>query len=207
MTSIDDNGQNGSVNSVAGRPRDRELERRVYDAAIQIYAREGWPGFTFAAVARAAAVGKAALYLRWEGPGQLLQETLAVRWFPLDGIDTGSFRGDLTQLALTWFDLLTGPNAGVLLHLQADNRTNNEAQPYTSAYGTELIESGRLIGQRAIERGEIAPDLDVKLLKDLVVGGVNARIYSTPRGELTRLIQDRDNFVAKLMDIVLPGDD
>jgi DNA-binding transcriptional MerR regulator/predicted nucleic acid-binding protein len=42
-----------------GRPRDPNLESRVFAAALRVYAEAGWSGFSFDAVARRAGVGKA----------------------------------------------------------------------------------------------------------------------------------------------------
>jgi AcrR family transcriptional regulator len=55
-----------------GRPRDPNLESRVFAAVRTIYAEAGWSGFSFDAVARSAGVGKAPLYLRWKTKEDLL---------------------------------------------------------------------------------------------------------------------------------------
>ena len=62
-----------------GRPRDPNLEERVFDAAIAVYAEGGWRTFSFATVAARAGVGKAALYRRWESPGEMLKDVLDAR--------------------------------------------------------------------------------------------------------------------------------
>ena len=49
-----------------GRRRDPELDERVLEAALTVYARQGWAGFNFDAVAREAGCGRPALYRRWQ---------------------------------------------------------------------------------------------------------------------------------------------
>jgi AcrR family transcriptional regulator len=188
---------------IRGRPRDPELENRVFDAAISIYASGGWAAFTFASIAKAAAVGKAALYRRWGSRGDLLQAVLAARWFPLRDIDTGSLREDLLMVAGLWFDLLTGPHGGVLLHLQADIRSHVDARASAGRYGAGLLRQGRDVGRRAIARGEIPPGFDAALIKDAVVGGVVNRINSTNRRAWAAMLKQRDAFLADLVDLVL----
>jgi hypothetical protein len=177
----------------------------VFDEAIAIYAQGGWAAFTFGAVALAASVGKAALYRRWNGPGELLGETLTARWFPLDSGDMGSLKGDLVKSATIWFDLLTGPHAGVLLHLQADTWTNEEARRYTGKYGAQLLEQGRAVTRRAAKRGEIPAGVDGKMLQDLVVGAVINRIYSMRAADVPALRRRRDRFIQDVVGIVLTG--
>ncbi|MDQ4116617.1 MAG: TetR family transcriptional regulator, partial [Actinomycetota bacterium] len=39
--------------AAAGRPRDPEVDRRIADAAVDLFGRTGWSGFSMDAVARA----------------------------------------------------------------------------------------------------------------------------------------------------------
>lgn len=42
-----------------GRPRDPDVDRRIIEAALQVFGLSGWSGFSMEAVARTAGVGKA----------------------------------------------------------------------------------------------------------------------------------------------------
>ena len=44
-----------------GRPRDPGVDRRIAQAALDLFADAGWAGFAMEAVARRAGVGKASL--------------------------------------------------------------------------------------------------------------------------------------------------
>src|SRR5690349_14763603 len=81
-----------------GRPRDPALEDRVYAAAIGVFGQKGWSGFTIDGVAKAAGVGKASLYLRWNSKQELLFDALAARASVDVSIDTGDIRSDLRHL-------------------------------------------------------------------------------------------------------------
>src|SRR5690606_33038272 len=72
-----------------GRPRDADLEDRVFDAVLEVYSETSWRGFTLDAVGRRARVGRAALYRRWSSKDDLLVQALEAR-SPLPvPIDTG----------------------------------------------------------------------------------------------------------------------
>jgi AcrR family transcriptional regulator len=92
--------------SSRGRPRDPDLEERVFDAVIGVYGESGWAGFTLEAVARRARVGREALYRRWVGKAELLAGAVAARAPQLAAVDTGSTTGDLT--VLVWAFVVEG---------------------------------------------------------------------------------------------------
>src|SRR6266478_4410658 len=108
------------VSSSRGRPRDPNIEDRVFDAALALYGDQGWPGFNFDAVAKRAGVGKDALYRRWDSREILLREALDERWEWLRAIDEGSLREDLIALGRTVLNTFAGPFGSVALQLRAD---------------------------------------------------------------------------------------
>lgn len=188
-----------------GRPRDPAVEDRVFDAAIAVYAEGGWPDFRFATIAKRAGVGKAALYRRWASPGELLKEVLDARWYPLTPVDEGCLAADLLRQGLIWHELLSGPNFGVLLHMQRDNRFLPEARPYLAEYGDTLIEQGKLIVARAIARGELEDRPFAGSVKDLLVGGVINHLYSTQGMPTAEREAERLAYVTHLVEVILFG--
>lgn len=188
-----------------GRPRATDLESRVFDAGMAIYADGGWRGLTFDAVAREAGVGKSALYRRWADRGELLREMLEARWYPIGNIDEGSLRGDLLALARACFNMVAGPYSGVHNHLQADARAFKDARAATAPYGEQTILQARQIIRRAKARGELAADFNASLLIDIVVGGVTNHVNSTPRRLRRAMLAKADSYMAELVDVALRG--
>ena len=188
-----------------GRPRDPGLQDRVFDAAIAVYASSGWRDFTFDAVARAAGVGKAALYRRWPTRGDLLRETLEARWYRVGGMDTGSLEGDLTALARMIFDSGVGPHGDVVLHYRADLHQHAEVRRLTGSYGRELIAEARMIVRRAAARGELQGDASPALIIDVVVGAMLNRISATPDRLRATMVAKRDQIIADLVQFVIRG--
>ena len=94
------NGQALTLNRPAsrGRPRDPALDRKIFEVAIAPYGEAGWGGFNFQAIGRLAGVSKNTFYRRWPSKGAFLRELLQERWLKVDWINTGSLRGDLSDL-------------------------------------------------------------------------------------------------------------
>src|SRR5579871_5264860 len=75
-----------------GRPRDPDVDRRIAQAALDLFGDAGWAGFAMEAVARRAGVGKASLYLRWSSKEALLVDALSLRMARVTDVDTGTLR-------------------------------------------------------------------------------------------------------------------
>ena len=188
-----------------GRPRDPELEPRVFDAAMALYGQEGWAGFSFEVIAKAAGVGKNALYRRWPSKGSLLREMLEARWVAVDRIDCGAIRDDLVALCRMLFAHLSGPLGSVGLQLQLDLVRHEVVAEAVASYREDVKRSARQIVRRAIDRGELPEDTSTTLVLDVIAGSVMSHVMATPddlREEMQRRI---DAYAGSLVDLVLSG--
>jgi AcrR family transcriptional regulator len=188
-----------------GRPRDPDIEDRVYDAAMEIYSQLGWPGFTFEAITKATGIGKAAVYRRWSSRGQLLAETFEHRWLTVDEIDSGSLREDLIQLVAMFLDRMTGRYGMAFVHMWIDRVNYPEAQDATATYRTQMVTAGRQIVRRAVRRGELPSGTSPTLIIDLVVGGIQNHVISTPPHLRPQMEARMYAFGEELVDTVLRG--
>ncbi|WP_255308055.1 TetR/AcrR family transcriptional regulator [Streptomyces marincola] len=76
---------------------DREAE--VLATVVEVLRETGYEGLTMDAIASRARCGKATLYRQWHSKPQLVAAALhAHRPTRIDGVDTGSLRGDLHSL-------------------------------------------------------------------------------------------------------------
>jgi len=67
----------------AGRRRDPTIDDKLRNAARTLYAREGWAGFHFEGVAKAAGVSKDAVYRRYPDAQALLLDALSDQAMPV----------------------------------------------------------------------------------------------------------------------------
>jgi AcrR family transcriptional regulator len=139
----------------------------------------GHERLTMDRVAARAGVGKAALYRRWRSKEQMIAELVAT----LGGDegtpapDLGSLRDDLHA----WFaDAIALGQDPLLRQVMAYAIAMARSSP-------ELIEamrgvpgpdrdSARVILQRAIDRGELAPDTDLQIALDIITGPIWRRV-------------------------------
>jgi len=188
-----------------GRPRDPELEGRVFDAVMQIYAHGGWSALTFEAVARESGVGKSSLYRRWDSQQTLLHAAMKARWLPVHNIDTGSLHSGLRALAQMIFDNRTGDYANMSNRLLIDAARFPELREVSSPYMEETVLQARAIIRRAAARGEVPASLNHGLLMDLVVGAVNNHVLTTPPKLRKEMQRKAPSFLDELVKIVLRG--
>ena len=189
-----------------GRKRDPLIEPRVFDAAIGVYAYGGWAGFTFEAVARAAKVGKPAIYRRWSSREELLVAALHTADFPT-ARDCGDVRADLLDYANQWVGWYAHPERAV-----AARRIvyDGQSSPALRALHEDLIVRPRIaaaleISRRAVKRGEIAPTVRSSTIVDLLVGGMVTHWEMTPEDDRGRLRKTFPAYAESLVNVILAG--
>jgi len=185
-----------------GRPRDPEVDRRVINAALDVYGEGGWEGFTLDRVAKRAGVGKSALYRRWNNKAELLSDA-TLQLNDVASIDTGTLRGDLLVFAQQQVDGLFGPRGQTIIRLGLDAKALPEAaQAYLESMNHQVL-AGRAMVRRAIIRGEIPANSSHSLPIEMVYGAVLGHYLSTPAALMDRARANLPAFVENLVEAVL----
>jgi AcrR family transcriptional regulator len=196
-------GTTPAAPAAPGRPRDPEVDRRIAQAALDLFAEAGWAGFAMETVARRAGVGKASLYLRWSSKEAMLSDAVTLRLARASDVDTGTLRGDLVELATQMLDLYAGDTgrAALRLGLEAPG-IPGVAEHYEDMRRAQVM-AARAIVRRGIDRGELAADTPVTLLLDTLAGGAMMHALATPpdlRGELAARTAD---YAARLVSFLM----
>ena len=173
-----------------GRPRDPDLDRRIAGAALDVFGDAGWAGFAMETVARRAGVGKASLYLRWSGKEALLTDAVTLRFKQVTDVDTGTLRGDLTELAAAMLDLYAGSSGRAALRLNLEAGVIPGVAEHYAGLRRSHVLAARSIVRRGVERGELADDVPVTLLLDTLAGGAMMHALTTPAERLPDLARD-----------------
>jgi AcrR family transcriptional regulator len=155
-----------------GRPRDPDIEARVYGAAAAVYGEAGWRGFTFEAIMRRSGVGKASLYARWPTRGELLRDLVAARWQAMDAIDFGDLRADLRAFARLVLARYLETGGGVALHIRRDAATWPEVAEAVGPAMRDLSRRCAEIVRRAKARGEAPADLESGLIPEMLTAAL-----------------------------------
>ena len=157
--------------------------------------------FTIDDVARRARVSRASLYRRFASKDGLVREVLSSLLgaaVPLP--DTGDLAGDLAQTYRSMIDFArTGEGNAVLRTLLAVSLRTDELASVAQQVWRDRVELATVILERARQRGEIQPDLDVTIIADAVVGSFVSRLITRP------MPQDSDRVAAALVQFTLRG--
>lgn len=161
------------------RPRvegERELE--IFDATLEILDEVGYDLLTMDAVAARAKASKATLYRRWNGKPELVVAAIMSRKGEAVVPDTGSLRGDLLA-AYCGSGGLSDPLAQSVLSavVTAMGRDPEFAEVYRRDFIGPKIAASCAIYERARERGEVHPDVDLSVLVPALAGIVLHRAF------------------------------
>ena len=161
------------INRAEAGPRQRprivgSREGEILDATVEVVAELGYDRLTMDAVATAAKASKATLYRRWSTKAELVVDAIsrAKGACPMpEDVDTGSLRGDLIALSCVeggfTSEMPMSVMAGLLtaLHRDADLQT-----AFRERFLAPRIAVANKIYDQAVQRGEIAADLDIEML-------------------------------------------
>jgi AcrR family transcriptional regulator len=184
-----------------GRPRSTKARDAILDAASELVLARGLEAVSMDAVAEHAGASKATIYRWWPTKESLVLDALYREWDTAwnSPHDTGSLRGDLLSLMLSWTRRInTRPYGGVIAALLAKAQTDPSfREQYHKRFLEPRRDAARALFTRAIERGEIPPDTSVDLTLDLIYGALYHRLLHghAPLNE---------RFVKDVVDAVLP---
>jgi len=173
-------------------------EQTILAAVVALLVEHGFADLTTDAVAARARVSKQTIYRRWPSKAELV--VAAVRSLTGNGelaVDTGSLRGDLTALLqATKTALIDNDHLSVPALLSATRRTDPDLDAALSALSRERRQPFVDAMQRAVERGELAPDVNVEALVDSAIGALFLRY-------LFRRVPADDAAIEAIVDVVL----
>lgn len=181
-----------------GRPRSAQLDETILSAARNLVGEAGINNMSMDELARRADVSKATIYRRWSSKEALVLDALRSAMSPIDHIDTGSLRGDLTgYLAELVARFGTSAHNDVLPHLIEVACHDESIQVSLDDWVRFRRVPLRDIFERALARGEIDANADIEVLIDATIGPI---VY---RRLLTRDPIDED-FAMRLVAVVAP---
>jgi AcrR family transcriptional regulator len=166
-------GNEGVPTRRPGRPRDTHRDEAILSATIEILNAEGYAGLTIDGVAARAGVGRPTIYRRWASKAELVVAALTdTVHIAVPDVDTGSLRRDLVAMQRRQIALMNSPESRrITAGLVADLATDPDlAHMYVSEYLAPRRAIVFRVLQRAVDRGELAPDTDLAFVHDLLVG-------------------------------------
>ena len=156
------------------RPRvEGAREDEILDATLQLLLEVGYDRLTLDAVARRSRASKATLYRRWEGkPSLVVDAMVRAKQAPtVEQHDTGTLRGDLISTFCGDHGMGSGSATGLLGSVITALASDPEfAELWRAAFVAPKVAVSQGIYTRAIERGEIRPDIDIDIIAPALAG-------------------------------------
>ena len=185
-----------------GRPRSEEADRAILAATLKMVAAHGVTATTIEGIAAEAGVGKTTIYRRWQSKNDLIVAAVAQMAPRGDPPDTGTLYGDLKALAELQRQRLAGTGLlTVAPRVLAESMNDPELhQGFLDSVINPLRGLIRLFIQRAVDRGDLRPDLNVEALVDILHSLPIYKIL-TSRGDPDSIAEIPDAYIP----ILLPG--
>ena len=160
------------------RVKEGNKEKDILEAAIKVFAKEGYHGAKMAKIAEVASVSIGTLYLYYVNKEDLLFKVFETLWKKLyQEVEVLANRQDLTvndkldYLIDLFFDNFSNnPDlAMVFVHEQHHVMRNAETEVM---YYHDFMSKAELIIQEGIKNKSINPNLNVKVLRFYILGGI-----------------------------------
>lgn len=163
------------------RPRiEGDREHEILDATLSLLATAGYDRLTLDAVATAAKASKATLYRRWASKAELVVDAIErAKGAPhLEDADTGSLRSDLLAMACTSGGLNDAQSLAVFASvITALHHDQEFSEAFHARFLLPKVAQSRAIYERARERGDISPDVDLDLLSSVLAAIILHRSF------------------------------
>ena len=165
--------------AAATRPRiEGDREQEILAATLDVLADVGYDRLTMDAVATQARASKATLYRRWNGKVSLIIDALLSQKGQVTVPDTGTLRGDLLDVFCGMGGLTDQRQMAVLAAvITAIARDAEFAAAFREQFIGPKAAAGRLIFERALDRGEIRDDVDLDIITVALPGIVLHRQF------------------------------
>jgi AcrR family transcriptional regulator len=151
-----------------GRPLDASRDVALRHAALALLAEIGYDRLTIDSVAARAHASKATIYRRWAGKAELVVDALNSLKESRPAPDTGSLQGDLEALALTSAGHDSRFDDQIMIGLITALARDAELRRVFRQRLLDPSRSGLMdIFERAVTRGEVAPERNLELLVSL----------------------------------------
>jgi AcrR family transcriptional regulator len=180
-----------------GRPRDASYEATILKEALHEISVHGIRRFSVQRVADRAEVAKATVRLRWPGREELIMAALTSTKLRISKPDTGTLRGDLTQIVREWAAVYNAEEMMRLYgHVQAEQNGNPEFfewfQQAVAGPANQIVIDAIAAAQQS---GEARSDIDADVIARCLVGSLylegiarHSEITAQFQGQLVELI-------------------
>jgi AcrR family transcriptional regulator len=163
--------ERASPEPAPGRPRDARIDAEVVAKTLKILRNSGYRSVTIERIARELGMARTSLYRRWPSKRHLVAYTVISELGENPAPDTGNLRQDLQAVVVTLLRGFSGPLGHALPGLVGEMAQDEElAETIRHEVLAPRRNSMRAAFDRAIKRGEVAKNLNVEFVLDMLTG-------------------------------------
>jgi AcrR family transcriptional regulator len=165
----------------AGRPRDPEVDEAILAATVTLLIEGGYARLTIDRVAAKAAVAKTSIYRRWPSKESLVLDAIRYsRSGERPAVpDTGRLRSDMLGYLRSLIRYRRAQSEALAAVASEVLANRGLAEVFRRHVLGGVAAGFRVIIERAIERGELAPATDVELLASLPLALIHQHRIAT----------------------------
>ncbi|MEO6224260.1 MAG: TetR/AcrR family transcriptional regulator [Sphingomicrobium sp.] len=161
--------------------RTADVTERVREAVLELIVEGGYAACTFSNVAARAGIERSTLYRRFPDRwATIIDAFMARSALEVMPDTTGSFAGDLKSVLRKLADTLSGPLGPALMAAAGELRACPEAD-YPRAYFDQRVAQLKPMFDAAVERGELAADVERETLFSFAAGPIYFRMFIAGR--------------------------
>jgi AcrR family transcriptional regulator len=151
-----------------GRPRSERARLAIVKAAADLLVEGGLHAATIEGIAARAGVSKVTIYKWWPTRGALAIDAYFLRYRQtIQFDDTGDVAADLIAQMLVLIDAFRGRAGAIMAELIGQAQTDqNLAETLRSGWLKPRRDATTAVLQRAIDRGQIDPDINIPAVMD-----------------------------------------
>ena len=161
-----------------GRPRSKEAEQAILDAAYELFRSRGFRGVSTRDIAAAAHVGRQTIYPWWDNKNQLMVAALLSRAVPETEFPEGlSAKATLERQMGLLIEAFSGETGRLIRDIIAEGQSDPELLvTYRDQFLSIRRQQTKEILHRGIEEGEFDPDLELDVAIDLLYAPIYFRL-------------------------------
>jgi AcrR family transcriptional regulator len=166
----------------ATRPggRTARVRRAVFDAALDLLARDGFQSLTIDAIAAKAGVNKTTIYRNWPTKAELILAAAEDRSEAMITTEsTGNAERDLITFVKSVADSITSPLGRALVIASINASDDPEVREAKGAFWRHRFEATRAFVREAIRGTGVDDGSDVDLFIERLVGPLYLRVFIT----------------------------
>ncbi|WP_062993652.1 TetR/AcrR family transcriptional regulator [Nocardia anaemiae] len=173
------------MTEAAGRPRrtggrSARVREAVVEAAVSVLFEHGPNKFSVGEVAARAGVHETSIYRRWRTRENLIVDAmLATSGEDIPIPDTGSVRDDLLALARSVAAFLSQPAGATFTRAAAVHVDDDSVAAARRRFWESRRSLASVIIERGIQRGELPPTTDARLVLETLIAPFHMRVLLT----------------------------